>query len=351
MTKTSCSDSSYLLDADLVKNRSVQGLRVSLLTLLALQLLLALVVGVSLMLGVSLIYASSHLQIVIALAAIALTSLAYGLLRQGRYVRAGHLLVFSLIACSTASMVAYGSARSAMVMGFAGAIVSAGMALGKKTLITAVVASGVALGALTWVEMSGWLVKPTFKVDLGFWLVHMILLGGIAVSVYTNRQVVLRALRAQHVELKRREQAEDALAISEDRFRRIFRNSPAAIVVQALDGMRVLDVNPAFERLYGYTREEFLGGTDAVLWRHPEDRKAFARQMAAAGRVVNLPLEAVTRSGDSVHILLSTEIEGQAEQRLVVSTITDATAEYQARQAARQSEELFSKALTSAPST
>ena len=349
MFKTSFSESSYLLDAGLMENRSAQGLRLLLLVLLVLQVLLALVVGVTLMLGVSIIYASAHLQIAVAATAIALTSLAYGLLRRGRYVWASNLLVFSLIACSAASIVAYGSVRSAMVMGFAGAIVTAGMALGQRALVMSVVASALTLGALTWAEISGWLVRPEFKVDLSFWLVHMILLTGIAVSVYTNRQVMLRALREQHANLKRREEAEDALRLSEERFSRIFRNSPAAIVVQAIEGMKVLDVNPAFERLYGYSRDEFMGGTDAVLWNSLKDRKTFVRQMGKAGRAINLPVEGRTKDGRRLHVLLSTEIEGEGPGRIMVSTITDATAEHQAQQAARQSAELFSKAFDFSP--
>ena len=349
MFKTSFPESSYLLDAGLMENRSAQGLRLLLLVLLALQVLLALVVGVTLILGVSIIYASAHLQIAVAATAIGFTSLAYRLLRRGRYVWASHLLVFSLIACSAASIIAYGSVRSAMVMGFAGAIVSAGMALGKKALVMSVVASALALGALTWAEISGWLVRPEFKVDLSFWLVHMILLTGIAVSVYTNRQVVLRALREQHANLKRREEAEDALRLSEERFSRIFRSSPAAIVVQAFKDGQVLDVNPAFERLYGYNRDEIIGATDAALWNSPEDRATLVRQLGEAGRAINLPVEGRTKDGRRVHVLLSTEIEGEGPGRIVVSTITNATAEHQAQQAAHQSAELFSKAFDFSP--
>ena len=141
MFKTSFPESSYLLNAGLMENRSVQGLRLLLLVLLVLQVLLALVVGVALMLGVSIIFASAQQQLAVAATAIGLTSLAYWLLRQG---------------------------------------------------------------------------------------------------LDANRQVVQRALREQHDNLKRREEAEDALRLSEERFSRIFRSSPSAIVVQAFEGMQGL---------------------------------------------------------------------------------------------------------------
>lgn len=340
MPNTPVPESAYLLAAELTEKRYTSGLR---------SLLLVLLVGLPLVLGLSIVQSRAGGQIAVIAAALLLTGLAYWLLRRGLYLWASHLVVFSLIACSAAGLFFYGSVRSALVLGFAAAVVTAGMTSGRKFLILAVLLSAAALAALTWAEVSGLLVKPDFKVGLRFWLVQMLLLVGIAVSVYTSRQVVLRALGQQHAELRRREQAEHALGLSEDRFSRIFRSSPAPIVVQLIEGMTVLDVNPAFERLYGYSRDEFIGATDAVLWDDPNARKAFQRQMETAGRVINLPLDGRTKDGRLINILLSCEVEGRGPGRIVVSTITDATDATEARQAARQSAELFSKAFDFSP--
>lgn len=340
MSDTSSPESTRLLAAELIEKRYSRGLR---------SLLLMLLVALPLVMLLSLIQRTGPVQLLVVGAALLLTGLGYWLLHKGHYQWTSHLLVFSLIGLSSAGILAYGSTRSALLLGFVGAVVAAGMTQGKKSLSIAVGVSTLALGLLCWAELSGLLVTPDFRVNLRFWAVNVLLLTGIAVSVYTSRQVVLRALREQHAELKRREEAEDRLRLSENRFSRIFRSSPAAIVVQALEDMTVLDVNPAFERLYGYTREEFIGGTDEPLWRDPKERKAFQRQMAAAGRAINLPLEARAKDGRQLHVLLSTEIEGMGHGRIVVSTITDATAETLARQAARQSAELFSKAFDFSP--
>ncbi len=340
MSDTSSPESTRLLAAELIEKRYSRGLR---------SLLLMLLVGLPLVMLMSLAQGTGSVQLGVVGIALALTGLGYGLLHKGYYQATSHLLVFSLIGLSSAGILAYGSTRSALLLGFVGAVVAAGMTQGKKSLVLAVGASSLALGLLCWAELSGLLVTPNFQVNVRFWAVNVLLLTGIAVSVYTSRQVVLRALREQHAELKRREEAEDRLRLSENRFSRIFRSSPAAIIVQALEDMTVLDVNPAFERLYGYTRDEFIGGTDESLWRSPQARKAFQRQMAAAGRAINLPLEALAKDGRVLQVLLSTEIEGMGHSRIVVSTITDVTAETEARQAARQSAELFSKAFDFSP--
>lgn len=333
-------ETTRLLAAELIEKRYSHGLRSLLLMLLA---------SLPMVLGLSLAQEIGHLQIIVIIIALTLTGFGYWLLHRGHYQWTSYLLVYSLIGLSAAGMLAYGSARSALLLGFVGAVIAAGMMQGKKSLISAVVISALVLGMLSWVEQAGLLVKPDFEVDLRFWLVNVLLLTGIAGSVYTSRQVVLRALREQHAELRRREKAEDELRLSEDRFSRIFRNSPAAIIVQDADTMTVLDVNPAFERLYGYTREESLASDDARLWNKPEARKSFLRQMRAENRAINLPTEGRTKDGRLINILLSSEIEGVSKGRIVVSTITDATAETQARQEARQSAELFSKAFDFSP--
>ena len=71
---------------------------------------------------------------------------------------------------------------------------------------------------------------------------------------------------------------------SEARFRAIFESSPAGIGVMALDG-RILDMNPAICQMYGYSREELLGQTTALV-THPDDmaRSAELFQELIAGR-------------------------------------------------------------------
>ena len=335
------SESAYLQAEQLIRTRRLHGLRFSL------QLLL---LGMSLLLGLTFVTNGASHQLAIASTAFLLAALAYGLLLRGHYRNASYLLVFILIAGSTAGIYAYGSVRSALTAGFAAAIVTAGMTLNRRALVLAALLSTAALTALTWADVSGWLLtKPDPTVDLRFWLIHILLLAGLAGSVYANHQTVLQAMREQHQELRRREEAEHALRLSEDRFGRIFQSSPAAIIVQAVDGMTVLDTNPAFERLFGYSRDEFLGGTDAALWHEPLQRKAFLRQLDSAERLINLPLEARTKDGRLIHVLLSTEIEGRGPGAIVVTTIMDSTAEIQARQAARQSAELFAKAFNFSP--
>jgi len=333
-------ETAYLLATDLIEKHHLRGMRYLLLVMLA---------GLPAVLGLTIAQHNGAFQIGLISSALATALFAYWLLHRGHIAAVSHVVVFSLIGFSALGMFAYGSVRSGVLLGYAAAIVTAGMTLGRRALTAAVALSAVALGGLIWAEATGRLATPDFRVDVRFWLFLVMLLLGIAISVYTNRQLMLQALREQHAELMRREDAENELRLSEDRFTRIFRSSPAAIIVQALEDMTVLDVNPAFERLYGYSRSEFVGQTDACLWYDPEARPLFQRQMSTTGRVINMPLRGRTKNGRQIDILLSCKVEGSGTARIVVSTITDATAETQARKAARQSEELFSKAFDFSP--
>ncbi len=73
-----------------------------------------------------------------------------------------------------------------------------------------------------------------------------------------------------------RKHAEDALRASEEQYRAIFNASTDALVLWNSRSERV-DVNPAYERMYGYTRDEVLAG-----WRArdlPEDHRRQQAEM------------------------------------------------------------------------
>ena len=69
-----------------------------------------------------------------------------------------------------------------------------------------------------------------------------------------GRRLKLGAAR----DITARRQAEAALRDSEERYRQIFAVESDAILVVDRESRRFIDVNPAAERMYGYSREEFL---------------------------------------------------------------------------------------------
>jgi|GEM_PF-593285 len=96
------------------------------------------------------------------------------------------------------------------------------------------------------------LVVPIFNEDK---IVAIIGVGNKDLDYRENDTNVLTLLAKNAWTLIQRKQAEDALRESEERFRTMIEQSPLSIQVMSPDG-RTLQVNPAFEKLWGLTLED-----------------------------------------------------------------------------------------------
>jgi PAS domain S-box-containing protein len=85
-----------------------------------------------------------------------------------------------------------------------------------------------------------------------------------------------------------------------DRFEKVFRSSPIAFSVTTLREGRFVDVNAAFERRYGYSREEVLGRTvhDLHMWCDPADRMFMTEKLRQGVAVRNRITWLRTKSGE-----------------------------------------------------
>ncbi|BBO91796.1 PocR ligand-binding domain-containing protein [Desulfosarcina ovata] len=78
-----------------------------------------------------------------------------------------------------------------------------------------------------------------------------------------------------------RKRIEKVLKESEERYRNLFEAEAGAILVFDAQTQRFMDVNPAAERLYGYTREEFLNLTYWDISCEPQASKEVIKQILA----------------------------------------------------------------------
>jgi diguanylate cyclase (GGDEF)-like protein/PAS domain S-box-containing protein len=101
-----------------------------------------------------------------------------------------------------------------------------------------------------------------------------------------------------------RRAAERALRDSEERYRRIFHESRDAIYITTLDG-RFVEVNQAFEELFGYARDELLAGSTADLYFSATDRERFRDEIARAGYVRDYEIRLLRKDGEPVDVLIS----------------------------------------------
>ncbi len=95
------------------------------------------------------------------------------------------------------------------------------------------------------------------------------------------------------------------------RFEHLFRNNPALMALTTVPDGRFFDVNNAFLKSLGYSREEVLGQTASELGLLPdlEQQAAVAEQLGASGRVADLELQLRRKDGVIVHGLFSGDVK------------------------------------------
>jgi PAS domain S-box-containing protein len=83
------------------------------------------------------------------------------------------------------------------------------------------------------------------------------------------------------IEITAKKQAEEALHESESRFRQLAENIPAVFWLGQVDPPRAIYVSPAFERMWGRSRESHYADPVAFFQSvHPDDREALLRAQA-----------------------------------------------------------------------
>jgi PAS domain S-box-containing protein len=146
-------------------------------------------------------------------------------------------------------------------------------------------------------------------------------------------------------------QTEAALHASERKLAGIFQVIPEVIAVTTAGEGRILEVNDACARVFGYLREEVLGHTmqELGIWCSTADRERVANLAKAGGRANNLEVQLRKKSGETVHALLSIAPLTLEGRPCIISVITDITERKQAETALKESEEAFRSLFEAGP--
>ncbi len=120
------------------------------------------------------------------------------------------------------------------------------------------------------------------------------------------------ALKQKIIELERsetaRKLAEDALKVSEEKYRSIFEGAIEGIYQTTPEG-RYLSVNPAFARMFGYASpKEMIDSVEDIgqqLYVNPEDRKEMVRRLREHDKVEGYEVEVYHRDGSRFWISIN----------------------------------------------
>ncbi|MEW6094110.1 MAG: PAS domain S-box protein, partial [Chloroflexota bacterium] len=119
-----------------------------------------------------------------------------------------------------------------------------------------------------------------------------------------------RGRRAANRDITERRQAEEALRQSEQKFTLLFEKAAFSVVLSRLPEGVFVDVNEAFEKTFGYTKQEAVGKTSLELGINPDDegRARITAMLQAQGSVRDVELMLRTKSGEARAFLVNIDL-------------------------------------------
>jgi PAS domain S-box-containing protein len=135
------------------------------------------------------------------------------------------------------------------------------------------------------------------------------------------------AVCAVMVDITERKKMEEALKISETRYRRLFEAAQDGILILDAETGQIVDVNPFLLEMLGYSHEELLG---KKLWeigtfRDIEASKATSLELKSKGyvRYHDLPLE--TKEGRPIAVEFVSNVYQVNHHKVIQCNIRDTT--------------------------
>jgi len=138
-----------------------------------------------------------------------------------------------------------------------------------------------------------------------------------------------------------RQQAEEALRVSEDKFSKAFRSSPDAFIIgRQADGM-ILDVNERWTEMLGYARDEAVGRTVSELriYKDDRDRTQLLSLVRAHGSARDVEIDCRRKSGEIRNASISTEPIVVSDEPCLLLILRDITERKRTEEALRRNEQ------------
>ncbi len=164
--------------------------------------------------------------------------------------------------------------------------------------------------------------------------------------IYKRREVRV----IEFLDITSNKLTEKALRESEERFRLVFESNPDPVVLAALEGGGIIDVNKAFETATGVSRIEALGhnSADLGLWSDKGLRESFLDELKSHGEINNFETEFQVKGGQSKTGLLSARLLKLNNEPCILVVIRDITTEKEAERALIKMDQMKSEFISMA---
>jgi PAS domain S-box-containing protein len=197
------------------------------------------------------------------------------------------------------------------------------------------------IASVSWIAMlafvagnAGWWTPVTMSISGGHWLpmTSVWVVGYLVLrQVFDVHQSSIAEIKAlnSHLEQKVDELArqETATRTNEQRVLQLLNASPLPITVANFASGVYVDVNPAWERLFGFSKPEVMGKTsvDLGFWKDLKQRQDWIDTFAVNGRVSGHEVNFSMRDGTSRVFMLSSERFFYGDEDCVLTMSVDVT--------------------------
>ena len=287
---------------------------------------------------------------------IILFGVCYGLLHTGRFRAASTLFLVGLWCVITLAAFNTNGVRNSAVSLYAVIIIFSAVLFSGRAVLVFTGLCIVAMGLLALGEVQGLLPLSTTELRIGDRLFQQVVLFGSAgillwatarviraglIQLSQHEQSLIEHNAALQAEIERREQVEETLRASEEKYRLLFEHSGTIVGVYNRDGILEM-INPAGAAIFGRSVEELRGVSMEELFQPDDAARGRKRheQVMTTGVPMLYEGQITLRNGRSLYYLrhirpLPYPDDPPGETRRVLIITTDITQQKQAEQHAR----------------
>jgi PAS domain S-box-containing protein len=270
------------------------------------------------------------------------------LARRGRTRLVSVLLLAFTAFLITFSAWTAGGVRAPGMMVFLLLVGVAGILEGSvAAALTAVACCLLSLGLLI-AERMGRLPPPSIKHNAGSnWILLVLIMFVLVVVQIISSWVVRRAEESALASARERERTEAALRDTAEKFAKVFQASPDAIVISDLKTGEIIEANPGYEKLFGYSHSELVGRTTVGLgvFDNAIERQSMVDAIRAGSVIRDREMSARNRKGGHIPLLFSGELIELGNRICLVSVIHDITGRKKAEARERLARDEFTRKL------
>jgi len=138
---------------------------------------------------------------------------------------------------------------------------------------------------------------------------------------------------------------------SEERLAKVFRTSVDPIVISEMATGRYVEINEAWCRLFGYSREEAVGrlASELGIWPDPADRERIRQLLIVNGSMRNVAGRLRRRDGEVLDVTMTADTLELDGVTCVVSVVSDFTELRRTERLHSLSEERFTRVFRASP--